>query len=140
MAVPITTAFEGLRSKPYLDPAGKLTVCIGETEREMRSYTADECKVMLAARQRQDYAPAVLKCVPSIALRKEVFAASIDAAYNAGAGAFCRSPMARKFNAGDWGGGCNAFSGWRTTAKGKVLAGLVRRRQAEAALCRRGAA
>lgn len=138
IAAPLTAGFEGLRTKPYRDPAGIATVCYGETERQMRSYTADECKVLLEVRQQKDYAPAVLKCVPEIGTRPEIFAASIDAAYNAGIGAFCRSPMARKFNAGDWAGGCVEFTYWRVTAKGKVLWGLERRRSAERSLCTRG--
>jgi lysozyme len=139
LAVPVTSAFEGLRTKPYKDPAGISTVCHGETEREMRVYTRDECAMLLKARQGNDYAPAVLKCVPAIASRRHAFAASIDFAYNAGASAFCRSPMARKFNAGDWVGGCRAFAGYYVTAAGKRLAGLVRRREAERALCLKGA-
>ena len=104
----------------------------------MRVYSADECRVLLMSRQRADYAPAVLKCVPALAMRRDAFAAAIDASYNAGIGAFCRSPMARRFEAGDWAGGCNAFRGWRTTAKGRALPGLVRRREAERALCLKG--
>jgi len=140
ISAPLTAAFEGLRTKPYHDPAGKLTICYGETERAMRPYTPDECRMLLQARQAANYAPAVLKCVPSIGSHQEPFAASIDASYNAGVGAFCRSPMTRRFNAGDWAGGCVAFSGWRVTAKGKVLPGLVRRREAERALCTKGVA
>jgi lysozyme len=141
IAAPLTAMFEGLRTKPYHDPGdGRLTVCYGETEREMRSYTPDECAILLQSRQAKDYAPAVLKCVPSIGGRKEPFAAAIDASYNAGTAAFCKSPMARRFNAGDWKGGCNAFPGWYVTAKGKRLPGLVRRREAERQLCLRGAA
>jgi lysozyme len=138
LATPLTTAFEGLRLKPYKDPGdGRPTVCYGETERPMRTYTADECKILLGARQASDYAPAVLKCVPEIGTKSNAFAASIDFAYNAGTKAFCASPMARRFNAGDWAGGCNAFRGYFITAKGKTLKGLVRRREAEAALCLR---
>jgi lysozyme len=106
----------------------------------MRSYTPDECRVLLQARQASNYAPAVLKCVPSLALRAQPFAASVDAAYNAGVKAFCGSPMARKFNAGDWAGGCAAFSGWYVRGGGRVLPGLIRRREAERALCAKGAA
>jgi lysozyme len=136
IAAPLTAMFEGLRTKPYADPGdGRLTVCYGETEREMRRYTPDECRVLLEARQQKDYAPAVLKCVPAIGSKPNAFAASIDAAYNAGTAAFCRSPMTKRFNAGDWAGGCNAFSGWYVTAKGKKLPGLVRRREAERTLC-----
>jgi lysozyme len=136
IAAPLTAMFEGLRTKPYHDPGdGRPTVCYGETEREMRRYTPDECRVLLGTRQQKDYAPAVLKCVPAIGSKPNAFAASIDAAYNAGTAAFCRSPMAKRFNAGDWVGGCNAFSGWYVTAKGKKLPGLVRRREAERTLC-----
>lgn len=134
----LTAGFEGLRTKPYHDPGdGRLTVCYGETEREMRSYTAQECMTLLTDRQSTNYAPAVLKCVPAFAddRRRYAFAASIDAAYNAGVAAFCRSSMARAFNAGQWKQGCNLFAGWYVTAGGKKLAGLVRRREAERALC-----
>lgn len=140
VSAPLSARFEGLRTHPYVDPAGIRSVCYGETERELRTYTPDECMVLLEARQANDYAPAVLKCVPGLAARKEAFAAAIDAAYNAGSGAFCRSPMAARMNAGDWKGGCSAFVGWRVTARGKSLPGLVRRRVAEAQLCRRGGA
>lgn len=138
LSVPVTAAYEGLRTKPYSDPAGIKTVCYGETERAMRTYTADECKVLLESRQQRDYAPAVLKCVPGLAQKREAFAASIDAAYNAGTIAFCKSRMAQAFNAGRWKEGCDGFSGWYVTAKGKRLAGLVKRREAERQLCLSG--
>jgi lysozyme len=138
----LTAGFEGLRTKPYRDPAGIPTVCYGETEREMRSYSADECMALLKDRQASDYAPAVLKCVPAFAdqRRRYAFAASIDAAYNAGIAAFCRSRMARAFNAGRWRQGCEGFRGWYVTAKGKRLRGLERRRESERALCLKGVA
>lgn len=140
VATPLTAGFEGLRTHPYHDPGdGRMTVCFGETEREMRVYTGDECRSLLAQRQAEDYAPAVLKCAPGLATRKEPFAASIDAAYNAGIAAFCRSRMAAAFNAGQWARGCNLFVGWYETAGGKRLRGLERRRVAERDLCLKGA-
>lgn len=134
----VTGAYEGLRTKPYRDPAGILTVCYGETERQMKTYTAGQCKSLLIDRESVNYAPAVAKCVPAFKDEKHryAFAASIDAAYNAGIGAFCRSRMARSFNAGQWKQGCGGFPGWRATANGRVLAGLERRRVAEYQLCR----
>jgi lysozyme len=140
IAVPLTATFEGLRTHPYRDPGdGRWTVCYGETERELRGYTRDECAILLKSREAKDYAPAVLKCVPGIDSRINVFAASIDAAYNAGVKAFCRSPMAAAFRRGDFAAGCAAFDGWYVTAKGKRLRGLVRRRAAERALCEKAA-
>lgn len=141
IAAPLTAAYEGLRTHPYHDPGdGRLTVCYGETERAMRTYTRDECAVLLSARLQRDYAPGVLKCVPAIDTRRDAFAASIDAAYNSGIGGFCRSRMALAFNAGQWRHGCDGFLGWRATANGHVLRGLERRREAERALCLKGAA
>lgn len=137
----MTAGFEGLRTKPYFDPAHIKTVCYGETEREMRTYTAQECMGLLKDRQASNYAPAILNCVPAFAdeRRRYAFAASIDASYNAGVAAFCKSRMARAFNAGQWEAGCNGFLGWYATARinGKPtpLKGLQRRRQAERDLC-----
>jgi lysozyme len=138
VAAPLTAAFEGLRTKPYLDPAGIQTVCYGETEREMRVYTADECGSLLRQRLAKDYAPKVLACLPQVADRKAVFAALIDASYNAGPKAVCNSRMATSIRAGQWRAACDGFSGWYVTAKGKRLPGLVRRREAERNLCRSG--
>ena len=140
LSAPLTAAFEGLRTHPYPDPGdGRPTVCYGDTEVPMRTYTPDECRILLGARQAHDYAPAVLKCVPGLAGKREAFAASIDAAYNAGTAAFCKSRMARAFNAGNWKAGCEGFRGWFVTAHGKTLKGLVRRREAERSLCLEGA-
>lgn len=144
ICAPLTSSFEGLRTRPYRDPSKIPTVCYGETERAMRDYTPDECAVMLQARQARDYAPKVLQCVPGLAStpKRNAFAASIDASYNAGTAAFCRSPMAALFNAGRWVDGCNAFPRWYVTARihGKptVLKGLVTRRAAERDLCLKG--
>jgi lysozyme len=146
LAGPLTTGFEGLRTTPYRDPANIATVCYGETEREMRRYTPDECATLLRARQAADYAPPLVRCVPLFADRRHghAFAASLDAAYNAGVVAFCRSPMARSFNAGRWAEGCDGFPRWYVTARvnGRptLLRGLVRRRTAERALCLRDVA
>lgn len=139
---PVTTSFEGEKHKAYLDPVKIPTYCVGDTENVVwgKVYSHEECQGLLRARLSNDYAPPVLKCVPGLAdpKRLKVFEASLDASYNAGSSAFCRSPMARDFNAGIWDRGCANFIGWRDTAKGQKLPGLVRRRHEEAALCFEG--
>jgi lysozyme len=134
LAVPFIQNWEGLRTTPYADVTGKQTVCFGETERPVKAYTPDECSVMLVARLASDYAPAVIKCVPGLADRPKQLSASLSLAYNIGTGAFCRSTAAKRFNAGDWTGGCDAFLMWRF-AGGREVAGLLNRRKAERALC-----
>jgi lysozyme len=145
----LTQSSEGLRNKAYLDPAHILTVCYGETEGidPARIYSTDECAAKLRHRLAADYAPAIAKCLPQVAVesRIKVFGALLDAAYNAGPVAVCQSRMARAVKAGDWAGTCENFYGWYTTARDRrtgvrfQLKGLVIRRQKEAALCREGA-
>jgi lysozyme len=145
VCLPLTQASEGLRNKPYLDPAHILTVCYGETQGidPAKIYSNDECAVRLRQRLAQDYAPRILACLPELndERRLKVFGALLDAAYNAGPVAVCNSRMARSIHAGDWRGACNGFYGWYTTALNRKtgvrikLQGLVTRRAKEAALC-----
>lgn len=59
--------------------------------------------------------------------------ALVDLVYNIGEGNFNRSTLLKLLNAGDYEGAVRQFAVWNKAA-GKVLAGLVRRRAAEAAL------
>ena len=58
------------------------------------------------------------------------FDACVSLCYNIGQGAFAGSTVVRKFNAGDIGGAADAFLLWNK-AGGKVMQGLVNRREAE---------
>jgi lysozyme len=149
VCIPLTQSSEGVRVKPYLDPAHILTVCYGETQHidPSKIYATDECAVMLRKRLANDYAPRILACLPELndQRRIKVFGALLDAAYNAGAVAVCNSRMARSIHAGNWVGGCNGFYGWYTTARDRrtgqriQLKGLTIRRGKEAELCMAGA-
>jgi lysozyme len=161
IATPLAEQFEGLRTRAYRDPVNILTVCYGETEAvdPARIYSRDDCAAKLRRRMAQDYAPKLLDCVPGFIdpARKQQFGAALDASYNAGPAAFCRSPMAAAFNAGRWRAGCDAFAGWYVTgrmarpharypsrrlANGQwavTFPGLVRRRAAEREICLREA-
>lgn len=61
------------------------------------------------------------------------FDAMVSLAYNIGVGAFSGSTVLRKHRAGDYAGAQAAFALWNKN-DGKVMAGLTRRRAAEAAL------
>jgi lysozyme len=138
-ALPIIRQWEGVRTTPYLDVAKIPTVCIGETAVQMRTYTVAECNAILSRRIVQDFGPQVLQCVPGLAApaRLNQLSASIVLAYNIGTGAFCKSTIARRFNAAQWRAGCDGFLAWRF-AGGRELRGLVNRREDERALCLRG--
>jgi len=141
----IVPGFEGTRLIGYRDPVGIPTKCMGDTRDVVvgRRYTAEECRVSLEE-QLVLHAGPVMACVPGLAGRTYQAAASVSFAYNIGVGAFCRSTAARRFNTGDWRGGCRAFNEddagrpqW-VTAAGVRLPGLVRRRAEERALCEMG--
>jgi lysozyme len=134
IASPVIERWEGTRTDPYKDIVGVWTVCTGETRVSMRRYTPAECKAMLDRTLAADFAPAVLKAVPALEDRPYQFAAAISLSYNIGAQAFARSTVARRFNAGDWIGGCDAFRMW-INAGGRPVQGLINRREAERKLC-----
>ncbi len=133
-AIALIQPWEGLRRDPYRDIIGVPTVCYGETRVEMRRYTADECTDMLRHTLETKEAEAVLKAVPAIKDHSGPYAASISLTYNIGGKAFAHSSIARRFNAGDWKGGCDGFLAW-DMAGGKIVQGLKNRREAERKVC-----
>lgn len=137
IATPVIEQWEGTRTDPYRDIVGVWTVCTGETRVEMRRYTPAECNAMLDNTLEADWAPAVLKAVPALKDRPYQFAASLSFSYNVGIAAFSKSTVAKRFNAGDWRGGCDAMLAW-VYAGGKRVQGLANRRRAERELCLKG--
>ena len=69
----------------------------------------------------------------AVKLTQEEFDALVDFVFNLGAGAFRGSTMLRDLNAGDFTNAAAQFDLW-DHAGGAVVAGLLRRRQAEAEL------
>jgi hypothetical protein len=82
-----------------------------------------------------------------VPLPDKTMASLLDAAYNAGPAAVCRSPMVAKMNGGDIRGGCNAFQGWYVRSDGQVrkgprrasISGIGDGRKSERDLCLEGA-
>lgn len=126
--------FEGKRNDPYYDSVNVLTVCYGETRVQMRRYSDAECEDMLA-KGVTGFAENVLKRNPELKNRPYQLIAATSLAYNIGVGAYNRSTVARRFSAGDFKGGCDAFLMW-ANAGGKPI--LLKRRQQERALCYKG--
>ncbi|WP_260927327.1 glycoside hydrolase family protein [Novosphingobium sp. 9] len=137
----LTEPNEGYSGPVYKDPAGYLTQCYGERQVDPSViYSKSACATKLRARMAKDYGPAIVKCVPDFTApaHQLAYGASIDVSYNAGPAAFCRSPMAKAFNAGRWTAGCKAFPGWYVTSRGVRYPGLVRRRGEEQSFCLTG--
>jgi lysozyme len=130
--------FEGKRNVGYLDPAGIPTKCFGDTRGVIigKRYGEAAC---LASLQTQliAHAEGVLRCTPGLKGRDNQTAAAVSFAYNIGVGGYCTSSVARRFNAGDFKGGCAEMSKY-VYAGGRVLPGLITRRAAERRLCEKG--
>ena len=136
-AVTISTVslMEGRSNDPYQDIIGVWTVCDGETNVKMRRYTNAECDSMLRT-SLVKYGNGVLECI-AVPVSSNQHAAFTSFAYNVGTGAFCKSSLLKKLNAGDYIGACNGLLAW-TYAGGKYVQGLANRRRVEQRLCLKG--
>jgi len=138
LAVPLGVKWEGLRTSPYRDVVGVWTVCVGETNVAMRSYTQAECLAMHEAHL-ADYYAALLDCMPKLSMAPaSVQAAFTDLAYNVGPQTVCRSKnTGGLLRAGLWRKACDALPSWNR-AGGKVWQGLTNRREEARTLCLSG--
>ena len=136
LAISTVTFYESTVQRTYRDPIGIVTACTGHTGPELQmgqTFTREQCDDMLA-KDLLEHA-AALDCIKT-PMADGQKAAFLSFAFNVGNGAFCGSTLARKANAGDMRGACAELSRW-TLAGGRELAGLVKRRAAERALCER---
>jgi lysozyme len=133
-ATSILVIWEGtdlVAKKDMIGTGHPMTYCHGQTDefgkvKEGQRFTPAQCKDLLA-KSLPKYLTPLQKCV-TVELPVKTMAALLDASYNAGPAAVCRSPMVKKMNAGDIKGGCNAFEGWYVRSDGQVRRGLVARR------------
>jgi len=151
--------FEGFRSKPYLCPAHIWTIGYGHVlyqqqinlpvvrkegytgmirkeyplkPEDNRVWTKNEIDELFRL-DVQNFERGVLRLVPGVSGRQGSFDALVSFSYNAGLGNLQRSQIRMRANREDWEGAAEAFRQW-TIGGGKVLPGLVRRREAEIAL------
>lgn len=122
--------FEGLYLRSYLCPAGVWTIGYGTTKgvRLGMKITKEQAEQMLVE-ELQECEDIVFGAV-KVSLNENEFAALVSFVYNVGGGALRKSTLLRKLNAGDRMGAANEFLRW-VYGGGRVLKGLVRRREAE---------
>ncbi len=152
--------YEGFRSRPYLCPAHIWTIGYGHVlyqeqirlpvvrvegketpmiRKEMplkpednRVWTKTEIDELFRA-DVGTFERGVLRLVPGVVGRQGSFDALVSISFNFGLGNLQRSTIRMRANRGDWEGAAEAFRVW-TKGGGKVLPGLVKRREAEIAL------
>jgi lysozyme len=138
-AAALAVPFEGWSAAPYRDPAGVWTIGYGSTrDRQGDPVTADTPPVTVAegtALMRRDMTAALNEVFRDVTvpLTADQAAAIADLVYNIGTGSFAESTLLRLLDRGDLAGAAAQFDAW-DHAGGVVLAGLLRRREAERAL------
>lgn len=140
VAARLVREFEGLRLKPYTCPAGVATIGHGSTTypdgRRVTlldpPITEARAEEMLQHHLRTQCLPAVLAAVPNVDTANRL-GALLDFVFNLGARNFTTSKLARRAAEGRWELARTELARW-VYANGKPLAGLMRRRAAEADL------
>ena len=93
-----------------------------------RAISEDEAEALLAADLKT--AESGVSRLVSVPLAQNQFDALVSFAYNLGAASLMSSTLLRKLNAGDYNDAADELPRW-VYAGGRVLPGLVRRRNAE---------
>ncbi len=154
LAVALCKHFEGLHRLgkdgliyPYLCPANVWTIGYGSTYYEDgrrvspddQPITRERAEQLLLWELTKVSAPAVIRLVPELfawSVRNSVwraFCAIVDFTFNLGSGRLQTSTLRRKLRALDWEGSKEQLRLW-VRGGGRVLPGLVKRRDAECKL------
>lgn len=140
IAIPMIAQFEGLRLRPYLCSAGVPTIGYGSTyyldgtpvTLRDPEITTDQAAQLLRQTILKTYLPGVMTLCPGLDTPERI-AAMVSFAYNLGLGALKASTLRKRINSGRWEEVPGEIRKWNK-ASGRVLLGLVRRREAECKL------
>ena len=129
--------YEGCRLSAYLCPAGKWTIGVGHTGPEVhQGQTITEEQAMALLHKDLAWAEAAVERLITVPLTDNQFAALVSFTFNVGAAALEKSTLRQHLNAGDYDAVPEQLMRW-IRSKGKILNGLVARRQGEGELWRR---
>lgn len=131
--------WEGCKLTAYQDVVGVWTIGYGTTEnagvgiKPYAGMTITQARADDLLHETLDrFAPAVFSRI-TVPVTANEFGACLSLAYNIGPGAFAKSTVLRELNAGNKSAAAGAFHMWNK-AGGKVVKGLVARRDAEVEL------
>lgn len=134
----LTEGFEGCSLMPYQDVAGVWTDGYGNTHNVVPGQAITQAQAEADLLRNVAEAEAAVNRLVHIAMSQEEFDALVDFTFNLGIGNFASSTLLKKLNARDIQGAIDEFVKW-DRAGGVEVAGLLRRRKAEAALFTLGA-
>ncbi len=129
----LVKTFEGCKLTAYLCPAGVPTIGYGRTTGVKLGQKITQAQADAWVVSEYDEFEAKVRRIVTVPLTDNQLGALTSFAYNLGTGALASSTLLRLLNAGDYAGAAAQFGRWNK-AGSKVLAGLTKRRTAEAAL------
>ena len=133
-AIDLIKKYEGFRPIAYTDSVGVWTIGYGTTringEPVKAGMTITEDQAIQFVQQEVNKLWSQIESIVKVNLNDNQMNALVDFAYNLGFNALKTSTLMSKLNAGDFTGAANEFSRW-VYAGGKILPGLVKRREAE---------
>lgn len=155
LGVSMITGWEGIETSAYKDGVNVTTIGVGSTyypagttytrngtERTASTnekvimgdrITTKEAKRVMGHTVDNTYAASVRRCV-NVPLSQGEFDAYSSLAYNIGSHAFCTSTLVKLVNMRQYSAACAQLLRWNRSG-GKVVQGLVNRRQDEFKLC-----
>ena len=135
--------FEGVHKKPYICPAGYWTVGVGHLISRNAELPIEWDRVLspgeiddLLRKDLRRFELGVLRLLGTVQPNQSEFDALVSFSFNLGLGCFQRSTVRSAFIRGDKKRSGEVLLKYRR-AGGRILSGLVRRRQAEHALLMR---
>jgi lysozyme len=127
----LTEQFEGCKLDAYQDSVGVATIGYGHTRNVTMGMTCTQEQAEQWLQEDIQSAADAANRLVTVELTQQEFDALVDFTFNLGAGNLQSSTLLRLLNSGDYTGAAAEFQKW-DKAGGQVLAGLLRRRQAEA--------
>ena len=128
----LTEQFEGCRLEAYQDPNGRWTIGYGHTAGVTAGMTCTQAQADAWLQEDIQWAASEVNKLVTVSLTQPEFDALVDFTFNCGCGNFEHSTLLALVNKEDMTDAVNEFQRWDNCG-GQVVAGLLRRRLAEAA-------
>ena len=128
--VSLIKEFEGCELTAYKDIVGVWTIGYGHTKTVKPGMKITQRGAEELLRQDLAWVEAVINKYVKVPLKQNQYDAVASLIYNVGGTAFSKSTILRKLNANDFHAASLEFKRWNK-AGGRIVSGLVRRREAE---------
>ena len=130
VGIELIKKYEGCVLKAYKCPSGVWTIGYGHTNGVKSGMKITKAQALNYLKQDLNVFEKDVTNYVKVTLNQNQFDALVSFSFNCGAGALKTSTLLKKLNSSDYNGAANEFLKWNKS-NGKVLNGLVRRRQEE---------